>query len=73
LTNKKKFDLFYNFIGEPNPSPWNNYPTPTYDQASTDLSSANPSGIWGWISNNRMLATVVEKAKVIHFPDVLKY
>ncbi len=30
-----------------------------------DPSSANPSGIWGWISNNKVLASVVEKAKVI--------
>jgi hypothetical protein len=52
--------------GEPNPTPWTNYPATTtvnYDQQQNDPSGANPSGIWGWISNNKMLATVVEKAK----------
>jgi hypothetical protein len=37
-----------------------------YDQQPNDPSGANPSGIWGWISNNKVLATVVEKAKVNH-------
>ncbi len=32
----------------------------------------NPSGIWGWISNNKMLATVVEKAKVTIFPFLFR-
>ncbi|CAF4426550.1 unnamed protein product, partial [Adineta steineri] len=55
---------------EPNPTPWSNYPISSgYDQQQQqqqqqqDPLSANPSGIWGWISNNKMLATVVEKAK----------
>ncbi len=64
---RKKIYRFHNFTGEPNPTPWTNYPTTTgYDQQQQqDPSSANPSGIWGWISGNKMLATVVEKAKVI--------
>lgn len=58
--------LFSRRIGEPNPAPWSNYPpTPTgYDQQPNDPSNGNQAGIWGWISNNKMLATVVEKAKV---------
>lgn len=56
-------------IGEPNPAPWNNYPPTTigYDQPQNDPTGGNPSGLWGWISNNKMLATVVEKAKVRTF------
>ncbi|CAF1450303.1 unnamed protein product [Adineta steineri] len=58
----------YQTPGEPNPTPWSNYPISSgYDQQQQqqqqDPLSANPSGIWGWISNNKMLATVVEKAK----------
>jgi hypothetical protein len=66
LKKKKTFYIFFNFIGELNPTPWTNYPTPTYDQQQNDLSSTNSGGVWGWISNNKMLATVVEKAKVIY-------
>ena len=55
------------FAGEPNPRPWANYPTTIYDQQKTDLSFGNPSGIWNWFNYNKMLATVVEKAKVIIF------
>ena len=51
-------------LGEPNPTPWTNYPTPTYDQQSHEQAVNNPGGLWGWFSNNKMLATVVEKAKV---------
>ena len=54
--------------GEPNPTPWTNYPpataAATFDQQATDQATENPSGLWGWISNNKMLATVVGKAKV---------
>ncbi|CAF3493514.1 unnamed protein product [Rotaria socialis] len=54
----------YQSPGEPNPTPWTNYPTSTFDQQQNDpMSPAHPSGVWGWISNNKMLATVVEKAR----------
>ena len=52
-------------VAEPNPVPWNTYSTPIYDQQSNEQGSNNQTGLWGWISGNKMLATVVEKAKVI--------
>lgn len=72
MSNYKRrvdFDRTDCATGEPNPAPWNNYPATTigYDQQQPDdPSGANQSGLWGWISNNKMLATVVEKAKVIN-------
>ncbi|CAF3700725.1 unnamed protein product [Rotaria sordida] len=61
-TDTNIYNPSYQPPGEPNPTPWTNYPTTTYDQQN-DLLSTNPSGIWGWFSNNKVLATVVEKAK----------
>lgn len=53
-------------VAEQNPAAaWNTYSPPTYDQPLTDQASNNPSGIWSWISGNKVLATVVEKAKVV--------
>ncbi|CAF2845729.1 unnamed protein product [Rotaria sp. Silwood2] len=63
-TDTNIYNPSYQPPGEPNPTPWTNYPTtPTYDQQQNDPSSTNPTGIWGWFSGNKMLATVVEKAK----------
>lgn len=65
VTDTNMYTPSYQPPVEPNPAPWSNYPpTPTgYDQQSIDPSNGNQTGIWGWISNNKMLATVVEKAK----------
>ncbi|CAF4923795.1 unnamed protein product [Rotaria sp. Silwood1] len=64
-TDTNIYNPSYQPPGELNPTPWTNYPTPatTYDPQQNDPSSTNPSGIWGWFSNNKVLATVVEKAK----------
>ncbi|CAF0973120.1 unnamed protein product [Adineta ricciae] len=65
-TDPNTYNLAYQPPGEPSLTPWSNYPpqpTAGYDQLQQDSSSANAAGIWGWISNNKMLATVVEKAK----------
>lgn len=51
-------------VSQVNPDPWNNYSAPAYQQPSDELTTNNASGIWSWISGNKMLATVVEKAKV---------
>ncbi|CAF4543884.1 unnamed protein product, partial [Rotaria magnacalcarata] len=54
----------YQSPDEPNPTPWTNYLTSTFDQQQNDpMSPANSSGVCGWFSNNKMLTTVAEKAR----------